>query len=297
MIVITAPTGAIGRQVLANVLDSGEQRIRVIARDPARIPSEIRERIEVVQGSHGDSDVVNKAFAGADAVFWLPPPNPRAESVDAGYVGFTRPACEAFKTRGVKRVVGISALGRGTPMANHAGQVTASLAMDDLIASTGVSYRALTMPSFMDNLLRQVQPIRNQGMFVSPIAGDRKNPTCATRDIAAVAARLLLDSSWSGHDQVAVLGPEDLSFNDMAQVISEVLGKPVRFQQISGEAFKARLLELGTSEAMAQATLDMMNAKNEGLDNAERRTPQSTTPTSFRQWCEDVLKPAVRAVA
>ena len=297
MIVITAPTGAIGRQVLANVLDSGEQRIRVIARDPARIPPEIRERIEVVQGSHGDSDVVNKAFAGADAVFWLPPPNPRAESVDAGYVGFTRPACEAFKTRGVKRVVGISALGRGTPMSKHAGQVTASLAMDDLIASTGVSYRALTMPSFMDNLLRQVQPIRNQGMFVSPIAGDRRNPTCATRDIAAVAARLLLDSTWSGHDHVAVLGPEDLSFNDMAQVMSEVLGKPVRFQQIPGEAFKARLLELGTSEAMAQATLDMMLAKNEGLDNAERRTPQSTTPTSFRQWCEEVLKPAVRAVA
>jgi hypothetical protein len=40
--------------------------------------------------------------------------------------------------------------------------------------------------------------------------------------------------------------------------------------------------------------LDMMVAKNEGLDNAEPRTPQSTTPTSFRQWCEEVLKPAVQ---
>lgn len=44
---------------------------------------------------------------------------------------------------------------------------------------------------------------------------------------------------------------------------------------------------------MAQATLDMMVAKNEGLDKAEPRTPQSTTPTRFRQWCEEVLKPAV----
>jgi hypothetical protein len=36
-------------------------------------------------------------------------------------------------------------------------------------------------------------------------------------------------------------------------------------------------------------------AKNQGLDNAEPRTPQSTTPTSFRQWCEEILKPAVLA--
>jgi len=47
------------------------------------------------------------------------------------------------------------------------------------------------------------------------------------------------------------------------------------------------------SEAFAQGMLDMMVAKNQGLDNAEPRIPQSTTPTSFRQWCEDALKPAV----
>jgi uncharacterized protein YbjT (DUF2867 family) len=165
--------------------------------------------------------------------------------------------------------------------------------MDDLIASTGVRYRALTMPSFMDNILNQVEAIKNQGMFFSPISGDRKLPTCATRDIAAVAAKLLLDPSWSGQGSVAVLGPEDLSFNDMAQIMSEVLGKPVRFQQIPGEAFKATLTGFGMSEAMAQGMLDMMVAKNEGLDNTEPRTPQSASPTSFRQWCEEVLKPAV----
>jgi uncharacterized protein YbjT (DUF2867 family) len=180
-------------------------------------------------------------------------------------------------------------------MAGHAGLVTASLAMDDLIASTGVSYRALTMPSFMDNLLRQVQSIRNQGMFFLPISGDRKLPSCATRDIAATAARLLLDDSWSGQGHVAVLGPEDLSFNDMAQIMSEVLGQPVRFQQIPAQALKDRLTGAGMSEAMAQGTVDMMVAKDQGLDNAEPRTPESTTPTSFRQWCEDVLKPAVLA--
>jgi uncharacterized protein YbjT (DUF2867 family) len=294
MIIITTPTGAIGHQVLGHVLHSQEP-IRVIAREPARLPPHVRERADVVQGSHGDPAVVNKAFAGADAVFWLVPPDPRAATVDAAYLDFTRPACAAFQALGIKRVVGISALGRGTPAAAQAGLVTASLKMDDLIASTGVHYRAVTNPSFMDNLLRQVELIKNQGVFSLPIAGDLKQPSACTRDIAATAARLLLDRSWTGVESVPVLGPEDLSYNDMARIMSEVLGKPVRFQEIPGEALKARLLQRGMSEAMAQANLDMWVAYSHGLDTAEPRTPQSTTPTSFRQWCEDVLKPRVLA--
>jgi uncharacterized protein YbjT (DUF2867 family) len=294
MIVITTPTGQIGHQVLDNVLHSSEP-IRVIARDPARMSPPIRDRVEVVVGSHGDADVVNRAFAGADSVFWLVPPDPRASSVEAAYVDFTRPACDAFQNLGVRRVVGVSALGRGTPSAANAGLLTASLEMDDLIASTGVSYRALTMPSFMDNLLRQIASIKNDGVFSLPISGDLKQPSCATRDIATAAAALLVDHSWSGHSNVAVLGPEDLSYNDMAQIMSEVLDKPVRFQQIPGEAYKTRLLERGISESMAQANLDMWVAYGHGLDTAEQRTPESTTPTSFRQWCEEVLKPAVLA--
>src|SRR6266498_1463594 len=272
MIVITTPTGLIGHQVLGNLLGSGEA-LRVIDRDPSRIPAGVREHVEVIKSSHGNPDVVDDAFAGGDAVFWLAPPDPRAESVEAAYVGFTRPAAEAFKRHAVKRVVGISALGRGTPWAAHAGYVTGSLAMD--------------------NILRFAEPIRNGGIFFAPIAGDRKLPSCATRDIAATAARLLLDDSWDGVGHVAVLGPEDISYNDMAAIISEVLGKPVRFQQIPGQALKQRLLQAGASDAMAQGVVDMWAAKNSGLDNAEPRIPESTTPTSFREWCEQVLKPAV----
>lgn len=290
MIVVTTPTGNIGRQVLAGLLEQGET-VRVIVRDASKLPAETRGRVEVVEGSHDDLGVVTQAFKGADAVFWLVPTSMQATDMTAAYVGFTEPACKAFKSQGVKQVVGISALGRGWP--KPTGLVSASLAMDDLIASTGVSYRALTMPSFMENLLTQAAPLKSQGMFFSPLVGDRKFPACATRDIASSAVRLLLDRSWSGVDHLAVLGPEDLSFNDMAQILSEVLEKPVRFQQIPMEAFKSRLAGFGASEAVGQAYIEMMTAKNEGLDNIETRIPQNTTPTSFRQWCEDVLKPAV----
>src|SRR6266853_1980401 len=292
MVVITTPTGNIGSQVLQDLL-SNRESIRVIARDPNRLAPEARNRVEIVVGSHGDGAVVNRAFQDADSVFWVVPPDPRAASVETAYVDFARPAAKALRQQGVKRVVGVSALGRGTPWATHAGLATASLAMDDLIANSGVSYRALTNPSFMDNLLRQVESIKRQGLFSLPISGDLKQPSCATRDIAAVAARLLLDHSWSGVASRPVLGPEDLSYHDMARIMSEVLGTPVRFQQIPGEAYKARLLARGMSEAMAQGNLDMWVAYNQGLDTAEPRTLESTTPTSFRQWCEEVLSPAV----
>jgi uncharacterized protein YbjT (DUF2867 family) len=50
MIVITTPTGQIGRQVLGHLLESGEQ-LRVIARDPSQLPAGVREDLDIVEGS------------------------------------------------------------------------------------------------------------------------------------------------------------------------------------------------------------------------------------------------------
>ncbi len=291
MIVVTAPTSNIGSQLLARLVDGGAE-VRVIAREPSRIRAELRERVEVVEGSHGDAEVVDAAFDGAESVFWLAPPNPRADDLRSVYLDFLEPALAALAKRGVARVVGVSALGRGTPMAGNAGHVTCSLEMDDRIAASGVAYRALTMPSFMDNMLRQAGALRN-GMFFSPLPGDLKVPMCATRDIAAVAARELLDASWTGFEEVPVLGPEDLSNDDQARILTEVLGRPVRFQHVPVDAFRENLLANGMSESVARGMVEMMLAKAAGLDNAEPRTARTTTPTTFRTWCEEVLVPAL----
>ncbi|MFI1995867.1 NAD(P)H-binding protein [Actinoplanes sp. NPDC020271] len=292
MIVVTAPTSNIGSQLLDRLVDA-DAEVRVIARDPSRIRPEVRERVEVVVGSHGDADVVDAAFDGAEAVFWLAPPNDQADDLRSVYLDFLEPALAAWDKRGVARVVGVSALGRGTPMAARAGHVTYSLEMDDRIAASGVAYRALTMPSFMDNLLGQAGALRN-GMFFSPLPGDLKVPTCATRDIAAVAARELLDDGWTGFEEVPVLGPEDLSNFDQARILTDVLGRPIRFQHVPADAFRENLItNAGMSEAVAQGMVDMMTAKGAGLDNAEPRTPRATTPTTFRTWCEEVLRPAL----
>jgi hypothetical protein len=46
---------------------------------------------------------------------------------------------------------------------------------------------------------------------------------------------------------------------------------------------------------MAQDMAAMTKAQNNGIYDAEPRDPSSAAPTSFRQWCQDILKPAVQA--
>ena len=169
MIVITTPTGDIGHQVLKHVVQ-GSVPVRVVVRDPSRIPQEIRRRIEVIQGSHGDASIIKTALTGADTLFWLIPPDPfmTLNRVDEAYADFTRPAAKAITKCAVKRVVSVCGIGRGWN--KEAGLVTANIKADDLLASTGVALRTLMMPSFMENLLRQSATIKNKGVFLSQFA-------------------------------------------------------------------------------------------------------------------------------
>ncbi|MER7702005.1 NAD(P)H-binding protein [Kitasatospora sp. NPDC097605] len=298
MIVITAPTGNIGRRLLPLLVEAAPahgEELRVVVRDPGRLPEAVRGRVEVVTGSHGDAATVERALTGADAVFWLVPPD-ASTTPERAYSGFTRPAARAFAACGVRRVVGVSALGRGTPQAARAGLVTASLAMDDLIAGSGVAYRALACPSFFENLLEEADSIRESGVFTDTAAADRRAPLVAVADIAATAAELLLDRSWTGVGSVPVLGPEDLSPDDLARVMTEQLGRPVRYRRQSLDELRADLLGYGLDEAFVEGMVDMKRAKDEGLDAGVERSPRAGRPaTGFARWCAQTLKPAVLA--
>ncbi|MGW5399460.1 NAD(P)H-binding protein [Streptomyces sp. NPDC003952] len=297
MIVITAPTGNIGRQLLSLLVEAAPahgEELRVVVRDPARLPESVRRRVDVVTGSHGDAETVERAFTGADAVFWLVPPDASGTPEEA-YSGFTRPAARAFAAQGVGHVVGVSALGRGTPQAATAGLVTASLAMDDLIAGSGVAYRALANPSFFENLLEEAGSIREHGVFTDTAAADRRGPLVAVADIAATAAGLLLDRSWTGVGSVPVLGPQDLSPEDLARIMTEELGRPVRYERQPLEELRSTMLGYGLGEAFVEGMVDMKRAKDQGLDAGVERSRPSFPATEFARWCAQTLKPAVLA--
>lgn len=290
MIVITAATGNIGCQVL-DYLKDGADPIRVIVRDPARLPASVRDQVDIILGSHGDAQTVQRAFEGANTVFWLPPGDIRADNATVAYEEFSRAGSEAVRVCGVKHVVGVSALGRGWP--KNAGHVTATLKVDDMFANTGVHYRALACASLMENLLRQIDSIADNGVFYWPSSGDHAVPAVATRDVAKVAADLLVDPQWRGVEAIPMMGPENISFNEMASIMSEVFSRPIRFQEITMQDMHEMVIGRGASMGMAQAMVDMLTAKNEGIDQLIERPVPNPAMTDFRTWCTDVLLPAV----
>lgn len=114
----------------------------------------------------------------------------------------------------------------------------------------------------------------------------------AKADVADIAARLLTNTDWSGVEAIPLLGPENLSFTEMVSIMTSVLGRPVRFQEMSMNDFHGMMKAVGASEGMAAAMVEMFTAKNEGMDNMMEPPSRAATPTTFRQWCEEELRPA-----
>ena len=290
MILVTTPTGDIGARVLSR-LAQNDCPLRVVVRDPAKIPRDLRGRVDVVEGSHGDLSVIARALARIKSIFWLPPGSPASASAQEAYVDLARPFCAALAGSQVRHVVGVSALGRGWP--KPAGHVTASLHMDDMIAETGVAYRALACASLMDKLKRQADVIRKGDVFYQPTARDLKLPHVAKADVADVAARLLMNTNLSGVDTIPLLVPENLSFAEIASNMTSILGRPIRFREMSMDDFGGMMQASGASEGMAAAMGEMFAAKNEGVDAMVEPPSRATTPATFRQWYEEELRPVL----
>ena len=291
MIVITTPTGRIGSQVLAQLLERPDP-IRLITRDPSRLAASVRDRVQIIQGSHDDPAVLDEALTGADGLFWLIPPSPAAATALEHYLNFARPAADAIRRHRLTHVVAVSSAGHDWP--TRAGVLSAAFAMDTEIERTGVAYRALSPPFFMENLLAQIGAIREEGVFSLAFTADRPLASVATRDIAATGAALLADRSWDGQKHVPVFGPDRLTPNEMADVMSDVLGRNVTFRQLSVADVALVLAGRGASAGLVRDVTEMIAAGNEGIYDIDQSV-STPAPTDFRTWCREVLRPFVFA--
>ncbi|MBE3013583.1 NAD(P)H-binding protein [Microbispora sp. NEAU-D428] len=293
MIVVTTPTGQIGSQLVRQLLDQ-DKEVRVIARDASRLDDTVRERVETIDGSHDDPAVLDKALPGAEALFWLVPPNPQAPSAEEHYLGFARAGAAAVARHDVGHVVGVSSAGHGWP--TPAGVLSAAFAMDAELGKSGAAYRALSMPFYMENLLGQLDAIRGHGAFYLTCAGDLPLALIATRDIAGTAANLLTDLSWTGQENLPVFGPDRLTPDGMAEVISQELGRPVTYRRMSVDDYASLLRSRGAGDQAVKDVIEAFAAQDHGIYDADWATATPTS-TDFRTWCREVLKPAADARA
>jgi uncharacterized protein YbjT (DUF2867 family) len=146
----------------------------------------------------------------------------------------------------------------------------------------------------MENLFTSVEALQG-GQLFGVLQKDKKYPLVATRDLGDIAAGWLLDAGWSGHQVRGVHGPEDLSAQDQVDLMSRVLGRSVRYQQIPPEALREAFLKRGASPSVAAGYFEMFKAfAHEDYRPAEQRTAETTTSTTFESFVREVLAPRLR---
>lgn len=290
MIVVTTPTGHIGSKVLKQLMKTSE-KLRVIARDPGRLSDEVRGRVEIIEGALEDPATVASAYSGADTLFFVIPPSTQYTDVNAYYLQFAKVTVEAIKKQGVKRVVYVSGTGLG--FEKKAGPVSASFLAEQILETGGAATRILHCGTFMENLFHMMSPIKYKGEFGNAVPAETLYPWVATQDIANTAVPLLLDKTWTGKGSIGVLGPEDISYARVAKIMGEVLGKEIRYSYIPSETLKTSMKQFGATDAAAQGLVDICGAITKGVFNKVPRTPETSSPTTFRQWCEETFKPAI----
>ena len=230
-ILVTGGTGNVGRQVVSQLLAT-DVRVCVLTRSPdaAGLPPEV----ELVPGDLTVPVTLDGCLDGVDAVFlvWSAPPGAALAAVDR-------------MTKQARRIVFLSSPHR-TPhpffQARQPNPVAALHAeIERLIEASGLPWTFLRPGMFAANALSWWAPKIRAGDVVRwPYAASPTAPI-HERDIAAVAVRALLEAGHDGAEYV-LTGPQSLSQFEQVATIGDVIGRSLRFEEISPEAARRELL-------------------------------------------------------
>ncbi|WP_223633486.1 NmrA family NAD(P)-binding protein [Corallococcus sp. EGB] len=289
-IVINTPNGNIGRPLVQRLLKAG-RKVTVISRTPEKIADLVKLGAKVVQGSLDEQATLDAALAGAEALFWLSPPAIRPD-FNAWATANGQRAAQAVKAHGVKRVVLISSV--GAQNGPGTGPVSVMKPLEEAFQAAAPNVVSLRAGFFMENLLRDVDSLVKAGAIFSVSPETKPLPMVATADIAAKAAEYLLDTSWTGHRCVGVHGPKDLTYPEVASILTEVLGQPVKYVRVGLEDLRKGMTGAGMPAFAVDNFVEMYGALLDGrMDPAEPRSKETTTPTTLAQFASTVLKPLV----
>jgi len=287
-IVVTTPTGNIGRVVTDQLLEKGEQ-VTIIARDPDKVADFARRGAKVVKGSHSDARLLIEATKGAEALFVLTPPDVSCTDIRAHYEKFANAAAEAIKVNEIPYVVHLSSVGADVDHDN--GPVLGLYYAEKILEKAAKNITQLRPGYFMENTLGQVKSVKDEGHMYTSMAGDLPIPMVATRDIGLRAAELLTARTWRGCQVVELQGPQPTSYNQVASAVAELLGKEVRHITVSGDQLESALQGMGFSAAMAHSFVDLSHGMEKGVVKFHQKKSDSTvSKTSYPEFAESVFR-------
>ncbi|WP_298543384.1 NmrA family NAD(P)-binding protein [uncultured Aquimarina sp.] len=142
---------------------------------------------------------------------------------------------------------------------------------------------------FMQNILMQAENIKRDNAFYLPMA-DTKVATIDIRDIATFFKTVLLNERDFENKEFNITGPEIISFHDMANILSEVLGRTIKYVPITHEQFENSLQRFGldnwTINALSELNqyVQQQDAMAHKTDDYEKVTGKR--PRTFKQFIE-----------
>ena len=278
MILLTGATGTTGRATVA-LLRKTNHAFRIMTRDPARARRQLGDGLDYVAGDFAQPRTLDAAFAGISRLSLLC-------AFSEAMVEHELNAVEAARRAGVRRIVKMSAIGAApdAPTVIRRWHGVIERRIDDI----GIARTHLWPNAFLQNFRRFAPLIRDRGEFRAPL-GDARVSLVDVEDVAAVTVAALTEEGYEGQT-CEITGPEAVSYGECAAILSEVLGRPVRYRSVSDEEARAALGEAGIGAAAAHALVEIDGLFREGFgapvtDLVERVTGRPAR--GFRAFARD----------
>ena len=285
-VAVVAAAGNVGAAVVRRLAEQGHEVTAMVRKPESQAPRPGVRYARVVLPS---ADDVEAASRGVDALLWVTPPDLSVRSLQTWYRDCAAAACQAVERNDIGRVVHVSAVGAGS--ADRLGTVTFVGDTEQALNRVARNVVHLRPGYFMENLLLQADAIVKEGILRLPYAADHDIPWIAVDDIADAAVRYLTDGSWAGQWEKNLLGPANLDGGQLAEVLSQALGRSVRYEPVSLAAQRSLLETFGLAPTVVDELMDLFVCLGDpaGVYGAPR-TPEAVTHTTVNEFARRFLR-------
>jgi uncharacterized protein YbjT (DUF2867 family) len=233
MILVTGATGNVGKEVIKQ-LAQNKQPSRAFVRNRTQAREIAFPGVEIAEGDFAKPKAFGRAMEGVETLFLLTPSSAEAEQWQCNLVD------AALKGK-VKRIVKLSQLGANAKAPGRFQRYHG--AVENYIIKSKIPYTFLRPNLFMQGLLNFRPTIASQGVFFVPVSHARIS-VIDVRDVGEVAAKILSEPNHEG-TTYELTGPEALTHAEMAEQLSQAVGKPIKHVEVSAEVMKEALLKNG----------------------------------------------------
>ena len=275
-VLVIGATGRIGRRVVDELVRAGAP-VRALTRRPAQ--AALPPGVEVVTGDLAVPESLDSALQDVGSVFivWAAAPT-TAPAVCARLAADRSPPS--------RRVVYLSAPFRTPhPFFQQPNPMRALHAdVETALEATGLDIAILRPGMFASNALHWWAPQIRAGDVVRWPYATAETAPLDEKDLAAVAARVLLDARYARTD-VVLTGPESLSQAAQVEAIGTAIARPLRFEEMSPDEFRRATME-AWPEGIADMLLGAWRATlgRSAFVTAGVHEILGTSPSSFSEW-------------